>query len=43
MKQSHTMTPFFNWMWIESFMFIHERVNNRKEVGRENKCYQKKS
>ncbi|MDQ0974498.1 hypothetical protein QFZ31_004376 [Neobacillus niacini] len=32
MKQSHIMTPFFNWMWLESFMFIHERVNNRKEV-----------
>jgi hypothetical protein len=32
MKQSHTMMPFFNWMWIQSFKLIHEWVNNSKEV-----------
>jgi hypothetical protein len=43
MRQSNTMMPFFNWMWIQSFMFIHEGVNKGKKYGRENKCYQKKS
>lgn len=35
MKRSHTMMPFFNWMWIQSFMSIHEWVNNTKEVREE--------